>query len=117
MFRLSPDLWLAFARDMRRDPRLAGHSPGAAGPHPHRPRPPASRLLNRQASPNPPASAASTITGLRSPAERPAADEAMYPARSEGGLDRHPAGPAAHQPPGMPRTRPRRIGPELTTRI
>jgi len=28
-----------------RDPRLAGHSPEAARPHPHRPRPPASRLL------------------------------------------------------------------------
>ena len=32
-------------------------------------------------------------------------------------LDRHPARPAAHQPPGTPRTQPRRIGPELTTRI
>src|SRR5689334_10204902 len=73
-----------------RDPRLAGHSPGAARPHPHRPRPPASRLLNRQASPNPPASAARTITGPRSPAARPAADEATYPARSEGGLDGTP---------------------------
>jgi hypothetical protein len=32
-------------------------------------------------------------------------------------LDRHVAGPAADQPPGTPRTRPRRIEPELTTRI
>jgi len=29
----------------RSTPGLAGHSPGAARPHPHRPRPPASRLL------------------------------------------------------------------------
>ena len=33
------------------------------------------------------------------------------PAPAGGILDRHPAGPAANQPPGTPRTRPRRITP------
>ena len=39
------------------------------------------------------------------------------PAPPGGILDRHPAGPAANQPPGTPRTRPRRMTQELTTRI
>ena len=39
------------------------------------------------------------------------------PPAARGLLDRHPAGPAANQPPGTPRTEPRRMTPELTTRI
>jgi quercetin dioxygenase-like cupin family protein len=32
-------------------------------------------------------------------------------------VERPPAGPHPHQPPGTTRSRPRRIGPELTTRV
>jgi len=39
------------------------------------------------------------------------------PPPATGLLDRHPAGPAANQPPGTPRTRPRRIERGLATRI
>ncbi|MGZ4666168.1 MAG: transposase [Frankiaceae bacterium] len=39
------------------------------------------------------------------------------PATAGGILDWHAPGPAANQPPGTPRTRPRRIEPELATRI